>query len=57
MSMHDIFVFKQTGVDEDRRGQGYFTPRASGPSAWSGWRLAACRLPVRDVRAAHARPA
>ena len=24
MSMHDIFVFKQTGVDEDRVAQGYF---------------------------------
>jgi pilus assembly protein CpaF len=24
MSMHDIFGFKQTGVDEERRAQGYF---------------------------------
>ena len=24
MSMHDIFVFKQTGVDENRVAQGYF---------------------------------
>ena len=39
MSMHDIFVFKQTGVDEDRVAQGYFSPPGSGPSAWSGWRV------------------
>jgi pilus assembly protein CpaF len=24
LSMHDIFVFKQTGLDENRRAQGYF---------------------------------
>jgi pilus assembly protein CpaF len=24
MSMHDIFGYKQTGVDEERRAQGYF---------------------------------
>ena len=24
IAMHDLFVFKQTGVDEQRRAQGYF---------------------------------
>ena len=23
-TMHDLFMFKQTGVDADRRAQGYF---------------------------------
>ena len=38
ISMHDIFVFKQTGVDDDRVAQGYFYATGSRPGAWSDWR-------------------
>ena len=46
ISMHDIFAFKQTGVDEDRVAQGYFFATGIPPSAWSGWRVSGNRLPA-----------
>ena len=30
--MHDLFVFKQTGVDQNRRAQGYFQATGIRPS-------------------------
>jgi pilus assembly protein CpaF len=38
--MHDLFVFKQTGVDEERRAQGYFHTTGIRPHYLD--RLAAC---------------
>ncbi|MGH7170040.1 MAG: CpaF family protein [Gemmataceae bacterium] len=38
--MHDLFAFKQTGVDEDRRAQGYFHTTGIRPHYLE--RLAAC---------------
>lgn len=40
LAMHDLFVFKQTGVDEDRRAQGYFHTTGIRPHYLE--RLAAC---------------
>jgi pilus assembly protein CpaF len=44
--MHDLFVFKQTGVDDDRRAQGYFHTTGIRPHYLD--RLASCgvELPV-----------
>ena len=48
ISMHDIFGFKQTGVDGDRRRpRATSTPRASGRNAWSGCRRRGVSLPAR----------
>jgi pilus assembly protein CpaF len=54
MSMHDIFGYKQTGVDEERRAQGYFFSAGCGRSAWNGWRSPAPAV-AQAVRAADAR--
>ena len=46
ISMHDVFGFKQTGVDDEPEAQGYFSRhRDPARSAWSGWRspARACR--------------
>ena len=57
ISMHDIFGFKQTGR---RRRPAWpratSSPRASGRSAWSGWRsrAAACPLELFERRIARA---
>ena len=50
ISMHDIFAFKQTGVDEDRRARATSSPKASGPIASSGWRPAETKFPRRCSR-------
>ncbi len=42
--MHDLFVFKQTGVDEERRAQGYFHTTGLRPHYLE--RLAACGVEV-----------
>ena len=51
--MHDLFAFKQTGVDEERRAQGYFHTTGIRPHYLE--RLASCgvELPAADVRASH----
>ncbi len=41
--MHDVFVFKQTGVDDQRSPRDTFKPRASARTACSGWRRSARR--------------
>ena len=46
ISMHDLFGFKQTGVDDERRGPGLLLRHGHpAASAWSGWRsrASACR--------------
>lgn len=42
LSMHDIFVFKQTGLDDQRRAQGYFSSTGIRPHCLD--RLAECGI-------------
>jgi pilus assembly protein CpaF len=42
--MHDVFVFKQTGVDDQRRAQGYFQSTGIRPNCLA--RLAALGTPL-----------
>jgi pilus assembly protein CpaF len=44
VSMHDIFEFKQTGLDEDRVAQGYFTATGLRPHCLA--KLEACGVPL-----------
>ncbi len=44
LAMHDLFAYKQTGVDEDRRAQGYF--HATGIRPHYLERLTACGVEV-----------
>ena len=53
MSMHDIFVFKQTGVDENRVAQGYFFATGIRPQCLERLEISGNRPAGRDVRAAH----
>ena len=46
ISMHDIFGYKQTGVDEDRRAQGYFYSTGIRPKCLEKLEISGARLPV-----------
>jgi pilus assembly protein CpaF len=46
LSMHDIFVFKQTGLDEDRRAQGYFYTTGIRPMCLQRLESSGVTLPV-----------
>jgi pilus assembly protein CpaF len=46
ISMHDIFAYKQTGVDEDGRAQGYFLATGIRPHCLEKLEVAGARLPV-----------
>jgi pilus assembly protein CpaF len=46
MSMHDLFVFKQTGVDETGAAQGYFQATGIRPRCLDKLTSAGVRLPV-----------
>ena len=45
MSMHDIFGYKQTGVDEERRAQGYFFSSGLRPQCLERLEIAGTVLP------------
>jgi pilus assembly protein CpaF len=45
LSMHDIFGFKQTGVDEDRRAQGYFFASGLRPQLLERLEISGSKLP------------
>jgi pilus assembly protein CpaF len=45
-SMHDIFTFKQTGVDDHRVAQGYFCSTGIRPRCLERLEISGCRLPV-----------
>jgi pilus assembly protein CpaF len=46
ISMHDLFGFKQTGVDDDRRAQGHFYASGIRPSLLERLEISGCRLPL-----------
>jgi pilus assembly protein CpaF len=46
MSMHDIFTYKQTGLGEDHRAQGYFMATGIRPSLLERLEISGCRVPV-----------
>ncbi len=46
VSMQDLFVFKQTGVDEDRRAQGYFHCTGIRPKCLEALEAAGEKLPM-----------
>ncbi len=46
LTMHDIFVFKQTGLDEHRRAQGFFTTTGLRPHALDQLASVGCPLPL-----------
>ncbi len=46
LTMHDIFVFKQTGLDENRRAQGFFSTTGLRPHALEQLASVGCSLPV-----------
>jgi pilus assembly protein CpaF len=46
ISMHDLFVFKQTGVDDDGVAQGYFNATGIRPKLLEKLEAAGIRLPV-----------
>ena len=52
ISMHDLFGFKQTGVDDDRVAQGYFYATGIRPHCLERLEIAGDRPAGRDVRAA-----
>ena len=52
VSMQDIFVFKQTGVDEDRVAQGYFTAPGIRPKCLERFEIGRGEAAAGDVRAA-----
>ncbi len=45
MSMHDIFGYKQTGVDEERRAQGYFFSSGLRPQCLERLEISGTNLP------------
>jgi pilus assembly protein CpaF len=45
ISMHDLFGFKQTGVDDDRRAQGHFFASGIRPKLMERLEISGCRLP------------
>ena len=47
ISMHDLFVFKQTGVDENRVAQGYFFATGIRPQCLERLEISGDRLPDR----------
>ena len=53
ISMHDLFVFKQTGVDEDRVAQGYFFATGIRPQCLERLEISGSAAADRAVRAAH----
>ena len=46
ISMHDIFLFKQTGVDDDGVAQGHFCAAGIRPQCQSRLETSGVRLPV-----------
>jgi pilus assembly protein CpaF len=46
ISMHDLFAFKQTGVDDSRAAQGYFFANGIRPKCLERLEAAGVRLPV-----------
>jgi pilus assembly protein CpaF len=46
ISMHDLFVFKQTGLDEDRRAQGYFYANGIRPQCLERLEISGTHLPI-----------
>ncbi len=46
ISMHDIFGFKQTGVDDDRVAQGYFFSTGIRPHCLERLEIAGARVPI-----------
>jgi pilus assembly protein CpaF len=46
VSMQDIFAYKQTGVDEDRRAQGHFYCTGLRPKSLDRLEISGCKLPV-----------
>jgi pilus assembly protein CpaF len=46
ISMHDLFVFKQTGVDNDGNAQGYFQATGIRPKCLDRLAAAGIHLPV-----------
>jgi pilus assembly protein CpaF len=45
ISMHDLFIFKQTGVDDEDRAQGYFCATGIRPQCLSRLETSGVRLP------------
>lgn len=45
MTMHDIFTYKQTGLDEQRRAQGYFSTTGVRPTRLEQLESVGCGLP------------
>jgi pilus assembly protein CpaF len=46
LSMHDIFTFKQTGLDENRRAKGFFAATGIRPQLLDRLESAGCGIPV-----------
>jgi len=46
VSMHDLFGFKQTGVDDGRNAQGYFYASGLRPHCLERLEIAGARLPI-----------
>jgi pilus assembly protein CpaF len=46
ISMHDVFAFKQTGVDDERRALGHFYAAGIRPKLLERLEVSGCRLPV-----------
>jgi len=46
ISMHDLFIFKQTGIDEERRAQGYFYANGIRPHCLERLEVAGCHVPL-----------
>jgi pilus assembly protein CpaF len=46
ISMHDLFVFKQTGLDEEKRALGYFYANGIRPSCLERLEITGTHLPV-----------
>jgi pilus assembly protein CpaF len=46
ISMHDIFGFKQTGVDDDRVAQGYFFTTGIRPQCLERLEVSGSALPI-----------
>jgi pilus assembly protein CpaF len=46
VSMHDLFVFKQTGVDDDHRAQGYYQATGIRPMCLQKLEISGATLPV-----------
>ena len=46
MSMHDIFALKQTGLDNERRAQGYFFASGIRPNSLERLETSGVALPV-----------